>query len=154
MARMRRFVAIGCCIAYLAFGFVAGAAHVHETTDHPDSMPGLHLGHAHLGPGHPHHHHHPAGQDGSGAANEKGDPGRHAPGARSRLVASSEDDALYLSVTAQRSLDPGSRLTPARVAMGATIDPSTAFVPGPGEEPASVRGPPTAGPSLSRAPPA
>jgi hypothetical protein len=95
---MRGIFVLGCCALYVAFGFVAGAAHLHESADHHAELRGLHLDHVHLGAGHEQERHleHEPPHDG---------------------------DVLYLSATALRSLDANVRLMPATIAFGATIDP-------------------------------
>ena len=132
---MRRLVALGCCFVYLTFGFMAGAAHVHEAADHHEEMRGLHLDHDHLG-------------ETSGAPSDEGEAGFDA-----RHVGHHEGDVLYLTVTAQRSLDSGLQLVPAMIALGATIEPAV-FVSTRRDGPDRLRGPPKLGLTPSRAPPA
>lgn len=142
---MRRVVAIVCCAAYLAFGFVAGTAHVHEAADHHESMRGLHLDHDHLGgaSGHRHDHHH------RHAPTDEGDVGLDAA-----HVAHHEGDALYLTVTAQRTLDSSPRVAPAMVASGATIESPTRVAMRRYERSEPMRGPPEFRRTPPRAPPA
>lgn len=142
---MRRLLALGSCAAYVAFGFVAGGAHVHRAADHHEEMRGLHLDHAHLAEGSGHEavdNHEPSAPDGGEARLDAAHIGHH------------EGDALYLTVTAQRSFDPGLRVLPAMVVVGATIDaprlPSVRL----DELPDQLRGPPRNGPTPPRAPPA
>lgn len=143
--RMRRLLALGCALAYLAFSVVAGAAHVHEAAGHHDEMRGLHLDHTHVGDvsrdpsGHDHHH----------APSEDSRPrieGRH--------VDHHEGDALYLAMTAQRALDSGLRVLPAMIAVGATMEPSSRTSTSRDETPRHLRGPPQRRLTPSRAPPA
>ncbi len=140
LGRMRRLLALGCCAAYLAFGFVAGAAHVHESADHHQEMRGLHLDHTHLGETVDHH---------EPESPENGDARFDA-----QYVGDHDGDALYLTATARCTLDPCLRVMPAIVPVGATFDlPSLIFVRG-DELSDHLRGPPRNGPTRLRAPPA
>jgi hypothetical protein len=146
---MRRFCAFLCCAAYLAFGFVVGAAHVHESGDHHAEMRGLHLDHSHLGEhgGHAHHGEHAAHSHHAHA--HAGDQQRF----HARHTPHHEGDAVYLTVPAQRSLD-STQVIPAMVSLGFTVEaPAFAFTRGI-EQPDAVRGPPPEGPTPARAPPA
>ena len=97
--------AIAGSAASWAFGFVVGAAHVHEAGDHHAELRGLHLDHSHLGEtaGHSHHAHHTHAHAGAGPSFD----GRH--------MEHHEGDALYLTVPAQRSLE-SAQAPPAMVA--------------------------------------
>lgn len=142
---MRRILALGCCAAYLVFGFVAGAAHVHESADHHREMRGLHLDHAHLGQASDHE---PAGHHQHGSP-ENGDVRGEA-----RHVGHHDGDALYLTATALRSLNSSLRVMPATVPGGGTIDPPALISVRSDELPNQRRGPPRNGPARPRAPPA
>jgi hypothetical protein len=142
---MRRILALGCCAAYLVFGFVAGAAHVHESADHHEDMRGLHLDHAHLGESSDHgpagHHEHGSSENGHVRVDV-------------RHVGHHDGDALYLTATALRSLDSGLRVMPSIVSVGGTIDPPASSSIRSDELPGQRRGPPSNGPTRPRAPPA
>jgi hypothetical protein len=97
---MRRLLALGCCALYLAFGFVAGAAHLHESADRHAESRGLHLDHTHSG--------HSADHE---KERKLGNESRH------------DGDVLYLCAIAIRSIDSSLRLMPATVSVAATIDP-------------------------------
>lgn len=142
---MRRLLALGCCAAYLAFGFLAGAAHVHEAAGHHDEMRGLHLDHTHVGMG--------SGHEGA-VRHEAGPP--HDGGAHldAQHIEHHDGDALYLNATAQRSVDPGLRLLPAMVAVGAILDPPATVSVYRNELSDPLRGPPRTGPTAPRGPPA
>ena len=103
---MRKILALGCCALYLAFGVVAGMAHVHESADHHEESRGLHLDHDHA---------HEAASDQT-----------------LRIAAATVQhhggDAFYLNATATQSVDPGSRETPAIVSDGSALGPP-ALVP-------------------------
>ena len=142
---MRRILALGCCAAYLVFGFVAGAAHVHESADHHEDMRGLHLDHAHLGEASEHE---PAGHY------EPGSPENGDVCVDARHVGHHDGDALYLTATALRSLDLGLRVMPATVSVGGTIDPPALISLRSDELPDQLRRPPNYGPTRPRAPPA
>jgi hypothetical protein len=142
---MRRLLALGCCAVYLVFGFVAGAAHVHESADHHEDMRGLHLDHAHLGEAADHE---PAGHH-EPVSSENGDVRVDALHVRHH-----DGDALYLTATALRSLDSGLRVLPATVSVGATIDPPGLISVRSDELPDQLTGPPRNGPTRLRAPPA
>lgn len=142
---MRKILVLGCCAVYLTFGFVAGAAHVHESADHHEEMRGLHLDHAHL--------------DDSADHRREGHVGHGWPegGDRridARHVGHHDGDALYLTAKALRSLDSGLRVMPVTVSVGATIDPPTGSSDRTDELPNQLRGPPRKGPTRLRAPPA
>ena len=130
---MKKFLALGCCAVYLAFGSVAGAAHVHEASDHHDEMRGLHIDHAHVDVASGH---------------------EHAPSDDADHIEHHEGDALYLTVTAQRSIDPGPRVLPAMSVVCATIDTAMPVSKRRTGEPDPPRGPPGKGPTPPRAPPA
>lgn len=141
---MRRLLALGCGLAYLAYGVVAGAAHVHEAADHHDELRGLHLDHAHVG-------------------DEWNDPtGDHDHGPLEdgqlqlgdRHVDHHEGDALYFTMTAQRSLGSGPRVMPAIIVVEATFDPPILVSTSRIEVSDQLRVPPQARPTPSRAPPA
>ena len=144
---MRRFLALGSGAVYLALGFVAGAAHVHEAGDHHDEMRGLHIDHAHVGAatGRGHAHPHPHG---SAPAHDAGTP------VDADHVEHHEGDALCLTVTAQRSIDLGAGLSPAWIAVGRTIDDVVPVSVRLTREADRPRGPPGKGPTPPRAPPA
>jgi len=142
---MRRLLALGCSAAYLVFGFVAGAAHVHESADHHEDMRGLHLDHAHLGEASDHE---PAGH------HEPGSPENGNARVDARHVGHHDGDALYLTATALRALDSGLRVMPATVSVGGTVDPPALISVRSDELPDQLRGPPGDGPTRSRAPPA
>jgi len=133
---MRRLLALGCCAVYLAFGFVAGAAHLHEAADHHQEMRGLHLDHSHLG-------------EALHVPHENGNAGDE-----TRHVGHHDGDAFYLTVTALRSFDSGLRMMPATVSVGATIDPPSLISIRRDERSDQLRGPPRRGPTSPRAPPA
>jgi hypothetical protein len=103
---MRRILALGCCALYLAFGFVAGAAHLHGSTDHHEETRGLHLDHVHLGD-----------------SDDRGHDHQRRLGHES----THDEDVLYLSATALRSIDSSLRLMPATVSVAATIEPPGAM---------------------------
>lgn len=141
---MRGILAITCGAVYLAFGMLAGAAHLHESADHHAESRGLHLDHAHVGDAAAHgqkdhleHHSH----DGD------------APLAQ-RHFAHHEGDILYLSATTMRSSGSHHRLLPAIVSFGAADEPPEAMsirdvvIPGP------PRDPPRTNRIRPRAPPA
>jgi len=132
---MRRILALGCCVLYLVFGFVAGAAHLHESADHHAESRGLHLDHAHVG--------HATGHEHGSSAHFD-----------ARHVAHHDGDVLYLSATALRSLDGNTRLMPATVAVGATVDPPTATSDHDATRPGHSRAPPRSSRTRPRAPPA
>lgn len=136
---------MSCCAVYLAFGFVAGAAHVHEAADHHDEMRGLHLDHDHLGE-----------SSGLGSTCTRqpvysDDGGAHLD---ARHIGHHEGDVLYLTVTAQRLLNSGLRVLPAIVAVGETIDRPALVSVRRNELPDQLRGPPSNGSTPPRAPPA
>ena len=142
---MRRLLALGCCAAYLAFGFTAGVAHVHDAADHHDEMRGLHLDHDHLGEVADHGptgHRHPAS------------PGAGEAHLGTRHIDHHERDALYLNVTAQCLVDSGLRVAPAVLVVAATTDSAIAVSGLRSERQGPQRGPPGADPTPSRAPPA
>ena len=143
LRRMRRFLALGCCAVYLAFGFVAGAAHVHESADHHEETRGLHLDHVHLGGSHKQESHlgHGSSEDGDARID-------------ARQVGHHDGDALYLTATALRSFDSSLRLMPATVSVGATVDPHSASSDRDETMPDQMRGPPRKGPTRPRPPPA
>ena len=136
---MRRILALGCCAAYLVFGFVAEAAHVHESADHHEDMRGLHLDHAHLG----------EASDHEPVSPENGDVRVDA-----RHVGHHDGDALYLTATTLRSLASGLRVMPATVSVGGTIDPPALISVRSDELPNQWRAPPGNSPARPRAPPA
>ncbi len=140
LSRMRRLLAIGCCAAYLLFGLVAGAAHVHGSDDHHREMGGLHLDHTHVGDAADHHAPMPF-EDGDGSA-------------AARYAVEHDGDALYLNATARCTLDPGLRVMPASVSRGATFDPPALILVRNDELSNHLRGPPRNGPTRLRAPPA
>ena len=145
LCRMRRILALGCCAAYLVFGFVAGAAHVHESADHHEEMRGLHLDHAHLGeePDHePAGHHEPGSPENGEVSVGAGHVGHH------------DGDVFHLTATVLRSFDSGLRVMPAAVSVGATIDSPALISVRSDEPPHQLRGPPRNGPTRPRAPPA
>ena len=138
---MRRLLVFGCCAAYLAFGFVAGAAHKHGAADHHAELRGLHLDHAHLGEssGHgPTHSHRRA-------------PGGARTGAQH--LGHHDGDALYVNVIAHRSLESGPSVVPATVTVGAVIDPPALPPVRRDELPVQLSGPPRGSPIPPRAPP-
>ena len=135
---------LGCCAAYLAFGFVAGAAHVHESADHHAQTRGLHLDHAHLGDSADHDHEHNARHESPG-----GDVRFD-----TRHVGHHDGDALYLSATALRSIDSSLRLMPATVSAGVTFEPPSAMSDCDETMADPPRGPPRRSPTRPRAPPA
>ncbi|MBT8461177.1 MAG: hypothetical protein KJO44_01550 [Gemmatimonadetes bacterium] len=141
---MRKLLALGCCVAYLAYGVVAGFAHVHEAADHHKEMRGLHLDHAHVGDSREE----PTGHQ------DHSPPDDSQPQLEARHVGHHEGDALYLTVTAQRSLDSGPRVLPVMIAVGATFDAPNRVSTGRSEVPNQLRGPPQQRPTPSRAPPA
>jgi len=128
---MRRVLVLGCCALYLAFGFVAGAAHLHEAADHHAELRGLHLDHTHLG----------------GAAG-------HEQERQLEHESPHDGDVLYLSATAVRSLDANVRLMPAMVAVGTTIDPPSTMSDRHEALPSQPRDPPPRIRTRPRAPPA
>jgi hypothetical protein len=128
---MRRILALGCCALYLAFGFVAGAAHLHESADHHAESRGLHLDHTHVG----------------NSADHQQEP-------RIENESSHDGDVVYLSAPALRSIDSGVRLMPATVAVGATIDPPSTISDWDQEMPRRPRDPPRTTRIRPRAPPA
>jgi hypothetical protein len=136
---MRRLVVLGGGVAYLMFGVLSGAAHVHESADHHAQARGLHLGHVHLG--------HAAGHEPEG---HRRNSDRRAT---ARHVEHHDADAVYLTATV---LAPGSgpRAMPATVSVGAALDPPVSMPLGADERPRWLRGPPRRGPTPPRAPPA
>ena len=145
LRRMRGILTLGCCAAYLVFGFVAGAAHVHESADHHEDMRGLHLDHTHSGEVADHG---PAGHD------EPGPPENGDVRVDARHVEHHGEDALYLTLTALRAHDSGLRVAPATVSVGETIVPPASISVRSDELPNQRRGPPPDGPTRPRAPPA
>lgn len=142
---MRRLLALSCCALYLAFGSIAGVAHVHRAADHHDEMRGLHVDHAHLGHAtrHVSDEHH---QRARSKPSESRVEGLH--------VAHHDDDALQLRVTARRLSDPGLRVIPATVVATATVDAPSFVSLRRGESSDPLRGPPRECPVPARAPPA
>ncbi len=140
LSRMRRLLALCCCAVYLAFGFVAGAAHVHESADHHEASGGLHLDHTHFGDGVDHH----------GRATPDNGEAR----VDARHVGDHDGDALYLTATARCTLDPGLRVTPATVSVDAAFDLPALILVRSDELSDHLRGPPRNGPTRLRAPPA
>jgi len=140
---------VGCCALYLAFGFVAGMAHVHESADHHEEPRGLHLDHGHLGEskGHDHHHEHPHDRT-------HGVAGDHAARIAGRHADHHEGDAVYLNATAARSFDSSVHPTPEIVHVGAVIDPSSPASPRDDAVTTQPRDPPRKNPPRLRAPPA
>jgi len=142
---MRKILALGCCVFSLAFGFVAGAAHVHESADHHEEPRGLHLDHVHLG-------------DSAGREQERQSRHESPHDGDARLdpwhVDHHDGDVLYLSATAIRSIDSSLRLMPTTVSMGATIDPSSAMSDRDDAMPGQPRDPPRKSRTRPRAPPA
>lgn len=105
---VRRILTLGLCAAYLAFGSVAGVAHIHGAAGHHQESRGVHLDHAHLddhGHGHARNH-----DDGTR------DPGRH--------VDHHEGDAVDVPASAIVRL-PNVRVFPAIAAAETTIDHSS-----------------------------
>jgi len=142
LRRMRRILALGCCALYLVFGFVAGAAHLHESADHHAESRGLHLDHSHLGSADHDHHLGHGSSDDDDVRFDSRHVGHHGEG-----------DVLYLTATALRSLD-SNRLMPAIVSVGVTIDPSSATSDHDEALPGPPRDPPRKNPTRPRAPPA
>jgi hypothetical protein len=137
---MRGILALGSCALCLAFGFVAGVAHVHESADHHENSRGLHLDHTHLD--------HPSDHD-----HVHGSHGKDQDGLDVRHPDHHEGDAVYLNGTATRSFEPGPRPVNAIVSVGAvaespsmTSDRHTAVTAQPRDPPHKIpprlRGPP------------
>jgi hypothetical protein len=149
---MRSLVALVCCAAFLTFGVVSDAAHIHDSADHHAEAGGLHFDHAHLHGAtdhdthHGHGHHHPHPEPSSEPSDDPQFDARHAP--------HHHGDALYLSATALRTSDSSLRSMPATVAVGPLIGPPTATaVHDPGGSGPS-RAPPRRDSIRPRAPPA
>ena len=141
---MRTLIALSCCVLTVAFGFVAGAAHVHRAADHHDDMRGLHLDHAHIGHGTDHGHERHA---------------RHSHTSPGESVGTihlehHDRDVLHFDVTARRLSDPGLRVMPATVAAAAKVDPPSSVSIRRAVPPEPLRGPPGEGEVPARAPPA
>jgi len=141
---MRRFLALSCCAAYLAFGLVAGVAHQHQSADHHAQSRGLHVDHAHMGHsaehGRQHRHQHPSPHDG-GARSEVGHVEHH------------EGDALYVNAPVMRSLDSTVLLVPATAASTAVVDPPDIMRIHRQAPPRQPKDPPRKRPTRRRAPP-
>jgi hypothetical protein len=146
---MRKILAVGCGALHLAFGFLAGHAHVHRSADPHGESRGLHLDHGHVSDGHDgdrrHDHHHEGGS--GGAAHDEGRfQGRHAD--------HHGGDAVYLSETPVRSVDWSGRTMPAIASVGALIDPPSSASDRNDTAMGKPRDPPRGAPSRLRAPPA
>ena len=139
---MRRIFVGGVCALYLAFGSVAGLAHVHGTAGHHDESRGLHLDHAHV------EHHGDRHHDGS--RKDRDDAGAQID---SRHVEHHASDTVYLGQTAVRSL-PNLRVLPAVVSVGPTIDSPVLASETESVRPGRPRDPPGKIPPRLRAPPA
>ncbi|MDH3593168.1 MAG: hypothetical protein OER88_14880 [Planctomycetota bacterium] len=134
---MRRVVALACGAAYLAFGLVAGAAHVHEGDDFRDEVHGLHLDHTHLGGGLDH--------DGEHHGEGRAEP--------CQVDHHHDGGALYLKFSARRAFDPGLHPGSAIVVVGTSVEAPSLVSWNRNEPPRAVRPPPKSGPTPPRAPP-
>jgi hypothetical protein len=139
---MRRIFVTGLCALYLAFGSVAGLAHVHEAAGHHEESRGVHLDHAHVD----HHvdHHHADSRTGRDDAGVQTD---------SQHVDHHIGDAVYLSQSAIRSL-PNVRVLPTIVSDGPAIESPSLVSEFEGDRPGRPRDPPGKIPPRLRAPPA
>ena len=145
LRRMRKPMALSCCVLYLAFSSIAGSAHVHRAADHHDELRGLHLDHGHIGHAtedDPGRHHHPRSSE-PGEARTKG-----------LHIEQHDGDALELRVTAQRPSAPGLRVMPATVVMSARVEAPSFVRCRSTESSDPLRGPPCRSPVPARAPPA
>jgi hypothetical protein len=146
---MRRVLSVSCCALYLAFGLVAGLAHQHASADHHAALQGLHLDHDHLGESRhrEHHHDHHPGSGDPDAVDRLASPA-------ARYVDHHDGDAVSLSATAARSVDPSVRPVPAIVSPGVVIDPPPAASDRAAILAGQPRDPPREDPPRPRAPPA
>jgi hypothetical protein len=132
---MRFFLAVGCCIAQLAFAVTVGAAHVHGAANRSGESGAIHLDHTHIGESHSHGH-----------------AGHHRPAPPDDV----DDgiDAHYLKVSTQGSLVAPVRVVFATIESAPTLDPPTLISVRRVERPQQLRGPPREIPIPPRAPPA
>jgi hypothetical protein len=138
---MRRILTTSLCALCLAFGSVAGLAHVHGAAGHDEQSHGLHLDHAHLD------HHGDRDHDDSPPDRDDVDLAVH-----SRDLDHDTGDAVYLSGPALRLL-PGVRVLSAIVSVRSTIERPTLSAQTERERPNHPRAPPEKIPSRPRAPP-
>jgi hypothetical protein len=141
---MRRILTLGCCALLLTFGFIAGAAHVHESADYHEDSRGVHLDHVHLNDLGDHGH----GYDGS----DEGDVGQARIG--EKHDAHHDGDVVYLDAAAVRSLGSSVRLTPASDSTGVVIVPPLVVAHCEQAMPGQQRDPPRRSRIRPRAPPA
>ena len=137
---MRRILTLGLCALYLAFGSVAGLAHVHGPSGHHEESRGLHVDHAHLKHADDHAHEHTGDGDG-GALLAHGHVDHH------------DGDAAEVSASAVR-WHPNVRSLPAIVSVGSVIDRPSLTRKTAGEGPSHPWKPPRKIPPRLRAPPA
>ena len=135
---MRRILTLGLCALYLAFGSVAGLAHMHGAAGHHERSRGLHVDHAHLD--HADDHEHPGhDEDNAGVASPHADHNK--------------DDAVDVDAAAARWL-PNVRVLPAIASVGPAIDRPSLMRETWGDRPGQPRDPPKKFPPRLRAPPA
>jgi hypothetical protein len=143
---MRTILVLGCCVANVAFGLLAGAAHVHDSAGHHDLVREIHFDHAHLGGAADHA---PAGSD---HAARSGDGERHAG---ERHVEHHDGDARYYLTSSARCLpDSSLRAIPANLSAGVAIEPPPFVAVRVSESSDPPRGPPGTEAAPARAPPA
>ena len=129
---MRKILAMGCCALYLAFGAVAGLAHVHESADHHEESRGPHLDHD----------------------NEREFAAMADEGVDLRHDGHHDCDAADLNATVARSGESIVRTLPAIVPVGDVIDPPSPASNRDDVVKGSPRDPPRETPPRLRAPPA
>lgn len=135
---MRRILTLGLCALYLAFGTVAGVAHLHGAAGHDERSWGLHVDHTHID--HADDHDVPHHDDDGTVVDD-----RHAD--------HHNDDVVGVDAAAVRWL-PNVRVLPAIAYVGPTFDSPGFERKTWGERPDQPRDPPKKFPPRLRAPPA